>query len=78
MIEFALGVIVGIMFAFLAVSFGSSNREGIASILKKIEIELPRGKVEFIAPLDEKAEAIAEVIKENEAAGKDTNLEELE
>ena len=74
MIEFLLGLSIG---AFLT-GILLANRRIIQASFDKIEhsIQIPRS-AEFFESSDMAAEAIAEVISENEKRGKGTNLNEL-
>ena len=80
MIEFGLGVIIGILLTFVSVAFSLANNERIESTVlgTKKFLQIPQKKAEFFSPMNIEEEAVEEVIKENEKRGLDTRMEELE
>ena len=79
--EFALGVIVGLLLALLAVAtltFFRTQVEKVTKIVqKKVEQVGPRPKGGIYLPDDEGTVARKEIIKENKEAGKDTPVSDL-
>ena len=75
---FALGILVGMALATLAIVFGIRKEQQITQTIEKLgKVIEPHREVEFIAPADEEAEAIGIVIDENTKRGRDTKLDEL-
>lgn len=78
MIFLVLGILIGIFLAFIAVAFGTRRERDVIRTLKKLgDVINPPKKVEFFAPIESEAEAIADVIKENDKRGEDTELKDL-
>ena len=82
MIFFLLGLVTGFFLgsflAFLAVAFGSHREGQVKRLVDNLgKTVFPPQQAEFLAPREADAEAIAEVIKQDEEKGDDTDIEEL-
>lgn len=77
--ELALGIIIGILLAAIAQAAGEEKKamqlftRPVKTTLRKVTGQ----KVEFLSPLEPTAEALAEVMKQNDAQGRDTKLDEI-
>lgn len=82
MIFFLLGLVAGFFLgsflAFLAVAFGSQREGQVKRIINNVgKFAIPQQQAEFLQPRESEAEAIAEIIEQNENQGKDTDVSEL-
>lgn len=84
MILFLFGIIIGSLltfFFYFIYLFIFEKKKRIEYLFKEVnkeiggEIGLPIGKTEFISPVEEQAEAIADIIQENDKKGIDTKIE---
>ena len=79
MIYYILGIITGLILAliiFISLKKVDYNYK-IEKLVDENIYKYFKREVEFLEPMDEKAEAIAEIIKDNEKEGKDTKYEDL-
>lgn len=85
MLYLVLGIVIGILLAHFSafVYFEYKNNKRVQVNLRdfkekvKESVGMSTKKVEFIAPMEEEAEAIASIIKKNDEEGKDTDFKEL-
>ena len=75
MIIYVLGILTGLATAVLLL-IGSKRHSQFIQKIAEVEI-LPKQKAEILETATESQEAIAEVMKENEAKGQDTPIDEL-
>ena len=80
MLGLAIGIVIGVMLAFVFILIAFANSERVVSTLRKVGkvVEVPPKKAVFFSPMDAEEEAVEEIIKENEKKGLDTRLEDLE
>ena len=78
MVILALGIVIGIFLCLIAIVFGSKKENQIERVINKLGkvIESPQ-RAEFFAPMEPEAEAIADVIQENDKRDRDTPINEL-
>lgn len=76
-IFYILGVLTGVCLASVFIFAGRSFRREVENVFFAIEKKLPSKKAEFLPVGDTEIDALEEVIKENEARGKDTELRDL-
>ena len=75
--EYLLGVITGLLISILILIFLSRKETEIKATIQEVKQRITKQKVEFLKPTSEDVDALQEVIKQNDAKGVDTKIEEL-